>query len=841
MDWNTFGVCFVAFLSGIAVLWLAAVAIKRHRRVTRGALFAALAFATVAAVQAQKRGVPPMRNGAASVAVTPEEVAKGFRLVSETTDAGHSFAIPSNAATVGNWHLRGAFRDWLRLDLDGLAFPSVTNDLTALSAFADGRLRPVPRDTTHEICAVGAPMLALQGESRFWIAAEPDGSRVVTWENFFLDADTNAPVNAQVVLRPDGGFTVRSNDVVRAFERIHPSDWDGDGIPNALDAEPLVRNGDFHGPGNALPPGASPGAFRTVAIASRGAAVAEIVFSGDGPSDYPDPHFMARPHSTNEVAILAGKFYTIESDRPVECVWKDDEATVVGTNSPTSLTAHRPVVVSCASSGPVRGGSEARRNAPLRSSPEDFFVTVDPTGLGGLVSWSSNTCCEVVGSGLAFAYACGSCGCGRCRAKGHYEYVGYTIPVTAPPCPCVSDPAGGEGEPENPPACGGASVSFSDSVIFYEEAYANAPGDSVGRRVPKNVRLTCTVDGGPRGGVFSFTKDGFDRLSLVSGIEPPATSIELAPGEAREWEATYAPLSHSAAEDDIKAEARFAENLSGGVYGNEAKMTVVQLELEPVVKKNGFKHRHLVGVAEMIRCSAKPSIGSFGTSGGGELRNWEHDELYQCPLTSDGSTLYYTANSSRYDFALTIVEPSMLVARSPVPIDFNIGENRAGGVGMQFEIYVLPETVSFSGIAMEEIPSTEGVHRGYYENVYFADDWYHTYDRGAGRWANIGRNNYWGPDMPCTGQEEPRELPDGSMTTNPNEGTWREGLLIWNINWGWAESNRSDGDVHVEAMETPYDQEFRMDEFGTHSITKFQHTVIRGTNGVVRSLFSTEQ
>ena len=834
MDWNTFGVCFVAFLSGIAVLWLAAVAIKRHRRVTRGALFAALAFATVAAVQAQKRGVPPMRNGAASVVVTPEEVAKGFRLVSETTDAGHSFAIPSNAATVGNWHLRGAFRDWLRLDLDGLAFPSVTNDLTALSAFADGRLRPVPRDTTHEICAVGAPMLALQGESRFWIAAEPDGSRVVTWENFFLDADTNAPVNAQVVLRPDGGFTVRSNDVVRAFERIHPSDWDGDGIPNALDAEPLVRNGDFHGPGNALPPGASPGAFRTVAIASRGAAVAEIVFSGDGPSDYPDPHFMARPHSTNEVAILAGKFYTIESDRPVECVWKDDEATVVGTNSPTSLTAHRPVVVSCASSGPVRGGSEARRNAPLRSSPEDFFVNVDPTGLGGLVSWSSNTCCEVVGSGLAFAYACGSCGCGRCRAKGHYEYVGYTIPVTAPPCPCVSDPAGGEGEPENPPACGGASVSFSDSVIFYEEAYANAPGDSVGRRVPKNVRLTCTVDGGPRGGVFSFTKDGFDRLSLVSGTEPPATSIELAPGEAREWEATYAPLSHSAAEDDIKAEARFAENLSGGVYGNEAKMTVVQLELTPTVLREGFDHRHVWGVKETIHCSAKPDIGQWNKTGGGTLKPSGSVKDYTCPLVSDGSTLSYSAGSDCYNFNIAIVEPNAIVAIPIRTLTYGLGPNQAGGIGLRFDTYVMPMHVSFSGIAMEEVPSNEGSHNGFFNNNYFRNDWYHTAEHGAGKWENVRPDNFCGYDEAAYKTEIPRVLPDETMTFNPNEGVWSDGLITWRINWGWAEKDSQFGDIPVDEITTPYNETFRIDEYGSLSVTKFQCRIVRGTNNVLR-------
>ena len=129
-----------------------------------------------------------------SVVVTPEEVERGFRLAEVSTNAAHSYEMPTNAATVGSWHLRGAFRDWTGLELGGLVFPLGTNEVTRFAAFTDGRLRPSPRDTVHEICAVGVPMLAVQGESRLWSAAEADGSRVVTWERFFLNADTNVLV-----------------------------------------------------------------------------------------------------------------------------------------------------------------------------------------------------------------------------------------------------------------------------------------------------------------------------------------------------------------------------------------------------------------------------------------------------------------------------------------------------------------------------------------------------------------------------------------------------------------------------------------------------------------------
>ena len=434
-----------------------------------------------------------------SVVVTPEEVERGFRLAEVSTNAAHSYEMPTNAATVGNWHIRGAFSDWTSLGLGGLVFPLGTNEVTRFAAFTDGRLRPSPRDAAHEICAVGVPMLAVQGESRLWSAADADGSRVVTWERFFLNADTNAPVSAQVRLFADGAFETRSNEVGRAYERIHPSDWDGDGIPNAIDEEPLVRNGDFYGPGNVLPQNANVAAYRTVAIASEGDAVAEVVFSGDGTSNYPDPHFMARPHSVNEVTILVGKTYTVTSDAPIGFLWSDDAETCVWTNGANSLVVQRPVTVSYE----FGGAPQMRGLARARSSGVDvpFRVNVSPAGLDGETQWSSSACCAITG-GPWFSYDCdGTCNCGGCQLQGSYRYEGFPLSMFAPRCPCGTDPGDGETEPEDPPQSAGTSVAFEDDVIFYEEAYANAPGDSVARRVSKNAKLTCTAYGGEHGGV----------------------------------------------------------------------------------------------------------------------------------------------------------------------------------------------------------------------------------------------------------------------------------------------------------------------------------------------------
>ena len=84
------------------------------------------------------------------------------------------------------------------------------------------------------------------------------------------------------------------------------------------------------------------------------------------------------------------------------------------------------------------------------------------------------------------------------------------------------------------------------------------------------------------------------------------------------------------------------------------------------------------------------------------------------------------------------------------------------------------------------------------------------------------------------GDELLRELPNGDMTDDMTRGAWSDGLLVWYITWGWGELNRSKGDPPVKAMTVRYDQTFSFDEYGLLTVSKFQHTVSRGTNNVIR-------
>ena len=237
---------------------------------------------------------------------------------------------------------------------------------------------------------------------------------------------------------------------------------------------------------------------------------------------------------------------------------------------------------------------------------------------------------------------------------------------------------------------------------------------------------------------------------------------------------------------------------------------------------------------EVVRCNAQPEVGQWCETGGGEFLQARGDANYKCPLISDGSILYYTVGGSRYDFDMTVVEPSAIVGVPQFAYNFGVATNHAGGAGMRLQLHVLPDTVSFGGIAMEEVPSMEGTHQDYFSNVFFQNVWYQTTDMGAGKWKNVWPDNLNGEDDACMGEELPHELANGGMTYDLSEGSWSSGLLVWNITWGWADQGAENGiTAPVKSMSTPYNQTFTFTEEGTLMVSKFQHAVSRGTNNVV--------
>ena len=198
-------------------------------------------------VELWNSGNGKLRNGS-GVVVTAEDIARGYRLASVSTNVAVSYSCPTNGAVWASWTRRGAFRDWFTLAFPAdWTFPLGSNELDRVTVFADARIRPSLRAAEDEIAALGSPASAVPGVSEFWSATGSGGSQLLTWRDFFFGRCEGEQVSAQIELSPSGDFAVRSNSVERAYARIVPFDLDGDGLANDVDPEPCVYNGDYHG------------------------------------------------------------------------------------------------------------------------------------------------------------------------------------------------------------------------------------------------------------------------------------------------------------------------------------------------------------------------------------------------------------------------------------------------------------------------------------------------------------------------------------------------------------------------------------------------------------------
>lgn len=761
-------------------------------------------FVSVFVVYAStKTNTPPLRvvrplslPRLESPTVTAADIDRGYRQVSVATNEDASFAMPSNATIIGNWHKRGTFGEWMRLDLGDFAFPLGTNGAaySAFSVFSDGKIRPTPRDAAHEICAVGSPLLALQGESRFWTDEGADGAKLLTWENFFLNADTNAPVSAQIRLYPNGDFAVRSNEVETAYARICPQDWDGDGIPNNLDENPCAFDGDYNGPANVLPPGANTNAYCTVSLVAAGPDT-RVTFSGDAPSDYPDPDFIAKSGVTNEVMILIGKTYTVSSDEPLALVGVSDPATEVWQPDATWRLGNvcRPVSISSSEGSP-------------------FTMSVEPANLSGTFVWEPTGCgCAVSGSGNLFSFTCPmTCTCCGTSAYGSYVYEGYSLPVSGGLCGCHYDGTGPRWETAPAPLAASVTASFSKPAVIFEDPYENLPGQWVPRRSTR-TRLNIVANGGPNGGTLTVTTANLAKLTAVSGPDLPLLPVTIPPETQVTYSIVYEGAAASVSIDDIAVTAMITENDTSITLTSSTLMTAVRVELDaedsPTLQAG--EHRHAFGVAERVFTHVYPDEATPTWQDGRDINVLLNGRDFFCPWTGGTYTPTMTWNTVEYHATIDVVAPRIVcqVAEWNDCITGSVGV--AGAVGMKLHLYIEPKTVSFFGVYFEEIPDDEeGLHQGYFDDAERGAPWSHTQLAGAGNWEPVRSGSYWTTDHAQAG-------------TYPQP--WTNGWKEWRIPVGWGIA----GTVKGVVVPDPTVQRFEITETGTVTVRKYQHEIQR--------------
>ena len=817
---------------------LSRVLYARLRPVAIGVFAVAAIFATC---EAQKR---LLRDGGTGqqVVVTQEEIAQGWRLESVVTNDAVSDAIPDGITSSFNWHKRGTFGEWARLDLGDFAFPLGTNDgaVTSFSVFNDGRIRPTPRDAAREICAVGVPMLAMQWASRFWVgdaarsASGPYQGKILTWENFFLNADTNAPVNAQIELVANGDFVTRSNDVERIYRRVEPFDWDGDGLENTVDPDPLVAGPDAHGTnaewynvvcsnvleavegdgsaGTPLPTlswidGVNTNAYYFVDIVTTN-CLAPIYFTGDRESRLGNPVVVARAFETNHVPLLIGITYAVTSTVPFTVSIPDDGFTSVITNGVSNYAVQWPLEFTVvpdgtgyrANVGPYDPGCEFFWDLPTRS------VTCNYTTDGG---WIGFNC-----------HGDGFCECDGCSVSGvaMLEEASFDLPDVW--CGCWHyDPL----NPEiglvftNLPY---VAVSFDNHVVFYEDAYTNAPNDVVAKH-STNTTLTVFAYGGDAGGMLYVSAQKIEKLVRVGGksISFPYTAF-VPPQSGVSFSIEYEAAECSDSINDISVSAMIVSCDGGSSVSDSDTTTSVKVRITACRQFPSFRRRHRYGICEDIWCEwfPKSAVIDWAHSGEGHWAEiWPTYRRFVFPQGPCTPVLTASHGDASYDIDLTCVAPNSIDAKfDNYMVATPPTAGKSGLVGMLLQLTLMPTNVSFEGLYVEEIPTTTGTHTGYFNVPAFSNWWHHTRANGAGNWHLTGIDNIFAVDEAVM-QEEC--LPP-----------WSNGEITWQIPVEWAFSSTNTagtGTLFYSAV-----QQFLIDTEGTVSVEKFKYILSRSTNDV---------
>ena len=825
-------------------------------------------FAVVAIVATGEAQKQMLRGGAlgdrALPSVTAEEIAQGWRLVAETNCEADIYAMPDGITPSFNWHKRGPFGEWARLDLGDFAFPLGTNGgaVTSFSVFNDGRIRPTPRDAASEICAVGVPMLAMQGASRFWTADGTSGSKLLTWENFFLNADTNLPVNAQIELLQNGDFTTRSNVLERIYRRVEPFDWDGDGLENTVDPEPLVAGPDAHGTnaewynvvcsnvleavegdGSAGTPrptlswldGVNSNAYYFVDVVATN-CLAPIYFTGDRESRLGNPVVVVRAFETNHVPLLIGINYAVTSSVPFTVSIPDDGFASVTTNGVSNYEVQWPLNFVFTES--IDGENRV------------YSVTVEPYDPGGELTWSgagggmrSGTpsgcdCGCLHCSGYSVWFSCSAiCTCGgACQAVGNYTVEDALFAVTGGVCRCgFDDPCEVETETTNPPPI---SVSFSRHAVIFEDAYEARRGVMMPKRSSR-VRITVDAYGGDYGGVLSLTSANLGKLTSIGKGVTLHQNLTLAANERFHTSGVYEGSAQSTEENDVSVSGTFTEYFTAQQHLSSNRLTVVKIKLKPNVTapKNDALGRHEYGVCELVRHEQHPSVPVVTwnpVGGGSNTVNDGGTPCYKFPLFACENPLRVELGDATYLPRLSCIEPSGIEVREVDLCTYGLPAGKAGGIGLLQAFYVKPFTVSFSQIAVEEVPSNDGSVVGYFRYALSSNLWSHTSSAGAGEWHDVTVHNRMGDtrfrDEAAISFEMLPITPDGTLT-NDYSFSWMAGEMTWDVPFGWNVKGTANGTAPFDTFEGTI-QEFYIDATGFTGVRKFYNQATRSIDDV---------
>ena len=690
-----------------------------------------------------------------STPVTPDEIAAGYR--APASGVAGIVPAPGGAVTNARWRLRGAHDDALRLDPAGLRIPVLDGVVTGVTVLARGEGRPAVGTLSFPVSPVDG--VSLLPESRrdgaaslFWHALSPSNSLLLTWENALVGRDPNCPTNLQAELYADGRFAWRTDDAARLYLPVLEFDWDGDGLENSVDPDPLVAGPDAHGTNaewyrvvctnvftgavgsgpedsdvpRLLPEGVAfrPDAFTNAyyfvdVVAEQGPA--PIYFTGDQAGFIGAPVVVARAGELNRVPLQIGVEYAVTSAVPF------------------SLTL------------PMGGFAEIRRNDPCEKTvkwPITFSVTTEddghtvvvtpyPSDPGGAYHWrrpgeddeqdgprarnaSSRSDCSYTANGGRVSFDCGhgSCSCLGCWLAGDFVSDGVKCDLPTVWCGCTD--SHGEEDDDPPPttphedmaSAPSVSATFSEPVVLFEDKYTNAPNDIV-QRQSTTTRLTISAYGGPNGARLTLSKVGVDeKLEQKGGHRFPTKEVKIPADSDVNYEFVYEGKSASGGRDDVLVTASLVAVNAMSPEPSTAKLTSVKLAMEAVYTFPTNRARHVFGPMEESLFKFTPDALAGEVSLEGDVPEHGNRGGQRLTLGDSASTFSIVARCGMQSLTLpfSVLEPAGVEVIDVRPLsidDWGILKedpllNGQAGVAANIDVRVLPNHVSFRRINLLE-------------------------------------------------------------------------------------------------------------------------------------------
>jgi hypothetical protein len=700
----------------------------------------------------------------------------------------------------------------------------------------------------------------------------------LTWENFFLNADTNTPVSAQIELFPNGDFTTRSNNVEQIYRRVAYFDWDGDGLENSVDPDPLVAGPDAHGTNGEWynkvcsnvfsavatscdPPGSGAGGTQLVAsvelswrtgvnsnayyfvdvVVTNGPA--PIYFIGDRESRLGNPVVVARAFETNRVPLLIGIDYAITSpvpftvSYPMEYMYPELE-----TNELCHAHIRWPLGFSVALDG--YGG---------------YYVTAIPYDPGGTFQWgnggaggirsggvrsgdSGSSSCEYsfYGNWLGFMCSGSDCGCHGCSVDGKYTMECSTFNLPTLFCGCSYDDP--DDPPDDPPdepfpVTPSVSIAFSAPAVIFEDRYEASPNNWVEKRSTTNT-LTVSASGGASGATLILSLADLECLQRVGGgsVSLPA---EIVLGPYMSYTATFRCLGAG------NGGTPLASGIISGLDGTDsssAQTSVVRVEIEREhdAPQNACLNRHEYGIGEFMRVCQYPFSPSVIVSANDAKVLSASLHRVEWGVSNVEHTLSLSLNGVTYVPLVAIKRPTGIEGYDAQAVTNGLPPGIAGGLELVQRYRLLPLNVDFSALEIEEVPCNDAIPpTGYFvhtpTNVFPRT---HSEAAGAGVWNVVvdgnfieGRGGKRMRDHAGYLDQLPRMMPDGTTTNNPAYG-WLGGSLLWKVPFGWKlKGTSSKTPSGVFAEDTLQIQSIT--ETGDYSVEKLGHTATRQITGPI--------